>query len=134
MMRPVMILHLGADTWMPCSLARLMINEQQIDAIVDYAHCPWLLRLPRLSRLERSQNFKGDCRCWKNMGAKFDSWQLCTFEGLVVNHGSELRGQPSSVEIGSSLCNGADPARGHDRFHLLQFRSRPADILRQLDC
>ncbi|SRR5579864_4523824 len=70
MMRPVMILHLGADTWMPYSLARLMINEQQIDAIVDYAHCPWLLRLPRLSRLERSQNFKGDCQSKSFYGAE----------------------------------------------------------------
>jgi hypothetical protein len=68
--RPVMILHLGRDTWLPYSLARLMINEQQIERIVDDAHCPLQLRLPRLSRLERSQNFKGDCQCW--LMAKLD--------------------------------------------------------------
>ena len=87
--QPVMILNLGAKTLIPYSLARLMINEQQIQAIVDDAHRPWQLRLPRLSRLEWSQNFKGDYQCWKNMGAKldhdseFDSWQYAHSKTLL---------------------------------------------------
>jgi RNA polymerase sigma-70 factor (ECF subfamily) len=39
----VMILQRGADTWTPYSLIRLRINDEQINAIVDYAHCPWVL-------------------------------------------------------------------------------------------
>jgi len=39
----VIILQRGADTRTPYSLVRLMINERQIDAIFDYAHCPWVI-------------------------------------------------------------------------------------------
>jgi RNA polymerase sigma-70 factor, ECF subfamily len=42
----VIILQRGADTWVPHSLIRLTVNEQQIDAIVDYAHCPWVIMAP----------------------------------------------------------------------------------------
>lgn len=37
------ILQRGADTWTSYSLVRLMMNERQVDAIVDYAHCPWVI-------------------------------------------------------------------------------------------
>ena len=39
----VIILQRGTDTWVPYSLVRLVMNEQRIDAIVDYAHCPWVI-------------------------------------------------------------------------------------------
>jgi RNA polymerase sigma-70 factor, ECF subfamily len=39
----VIILQRGADTWSPYSIVRLMVRERQINAIIDYAHCPWLI-------------------------------------------------------------------------------------------
>lgn len=39
----VVILHRGADTWTPYSLVRLDVAGFQIQHIVDYVHCPWLL-------------------------------------------------------------------------------------------
>jgi RNA polymerase sigma-70 factor (ECF subfamily) len=39
----VIILQRGADTWTPYSMVRLDVIESQIDSIVDYAHCPWVI-------------------------------------------------------------------------------------------
>ncbi len=40
----VIILQRGADTWTPYSMARLRVIENQIDSIVDYTHCPWVIQ------------------------------------------------------------------------------------------
>jgi RNA polymerase sigma-70 factor (ECF subfamily) len=40
----IMALRRDADTWMPNSVARLeMADDDRITRIVDYAHCPWIL-------------------------------------------------------------------------------------------
>ena len=39
----VIILQRGADTWSPYSMVRIRVTENYIDAIVDYAHCPWVI-------------------------------------------------------------------------------------------
>jgi RNA polymerase sigma-70 factor (ECF subfamily) len=39
----VIILQRGADTWTPYSTVRLHVAENQIDDIVDYVHCPWVI-------------------------------------------------------------------------------------------
>ena len=39
----VIILRRGADTWAPYSVIRMNIRDQQIERIVDYIHCPWIL-------------------------------------------------------------------------------------------
>lgn len=39
----VIILQRGADTWTPHSAIRLDVVGQQIERIVDYIHCPWVL-------------------------------------------------------------------------------------------
>jgi RNA polymerase sigma-70 factor (ECF subfamily) len=39
----VIILQRGADTWTPYSVVRLTVSELHINAIVDYAHCPWVM-------------------------------------------------------------------------------------------
>jgi len=39
----VVILQRGPDTWTPYSVIRLDVAEQQIQQIVDYVHCPWVL-------------------------------------------------------------------------------------------
>jgi RNA polymerase sigma-70 factor, ECF subfamily len=39
----VIMLERGADTWTPHSVVRLNVIGEQIERIVDYAHCPWLL-------------------------------------------------------------------------------------------
>lgn len=39
----VLILQRGPDTWTPYSLVRFSVTAGQIDGIVDYAHCPWVL-------------------------------------------------------------------------------------------
>ncbi len=39
----VVILQRGADTWTPYSVVRLDIAGDQIQHIVDYVHCPWVL-------------------------------------------------------------------------------------------
>ncbi len=41
----VIILQRAADTWTPQSVVRLKIIGQQIDRIVDYAHCPWVISM-----------------------------------------------------------------------------------------
>jgi RNA polymerase sigma-70 factor (ECF subfamily) len=41
----VVVLQRGADTWTPYSLVRLSVIGQQIDRIVDYVHCPWLMSI-----------------------------------------------------------------------------------------
>jgi RNA polymerase sigma-70 factor (ECF subfamily) len=41
----VVVLERGADTWTPYSLVRLRVTGQQIDRIVDYVHCPWLISI-----------------------------------------------------------------------------------------
>jgi len=40
----VIMLERGADTWSPHSVVRLNVIGEQIERIVDYAHCPWMLR------------------------------------------------------------------------------------------
>jgi RNA polymerase sigma-70 factor, ECF subfamily len=39
----VIMLERGADTWSPHSVVRLNVIGEQIERIVDYAHCPWML-------------------------------------------------------------------------------------------
>lgn len=39
----VVILQRGADTWTPYSVIRLDVAGNQIQHIVDYVHCPWVL-------------------------------------------------------------------------------------------
>lgn len=39
----VIILRRGADTWAPYSVIRMNMMDQQIERIVDYIHCPWIL-------------------------------------------------------------------------------------------
>jgi RNA polymerase sigma-70 factor (ECF subfamily) len=39
----VIMLERGADTWTPRSVVRLNVIGEQIERIVDYAHCPWML-------------------------------------------------------------------------------------------
>jgi RNA polymerase sigma-70 factor (ECF subfamily) len=39
----VVILQRGADTWTPYSVVRINVIGQQIQQIIDYAHCPWVL-------------------------------------------------------------------------------------------
>ncbi len=39
----VLILQRGPDTWTPYSLVRFTLAEGEINGIVDYAHCPWVL-------------------------------------------------------------------------------------------
>jgi RNA polymerase sigma-70 factor (ECF subfamily) len=39
----IIVLQLGADTWTPYAIVRLNVIGQQIDRIVDYAHCPWMI-------------------------------------------------------------------------------------------
>jgi RNA polymerase sigma-70 factor (ECF subfamily) len=39
----VIILRLGADTWIPHSAIRFDLVGQRIVRILDYIHCPWLL-------------------------------------------------------------------------------------------
>lgn len=40
----VIILERGADTWTPHSVIRLDVGRERIERIVDYIHCPWILR------------------------------------------------------------------------------------------
>ena len=40
----VIILRRGPDTWTPHSAIRFDVVGQQIDRIVDYIHCPWVLQ------------------------------------------------------------------------------------------
>jgi RNA polymerase sigma-70 factor (ECF subfamily) len=40
----VIILRRGPDTWTPHSAIRFDVVDQQIDRIVDYIHCPWVLQ------------------------------------------------------------------------------------------
>jgi len=39
----VIILRRGADTWTPYSAIRFSVTGHNIDRIVDYIHCPWLV-------------------------------------------------------------------------------------------
>src|SRR5262249_23008847 len=39
----IVILNQGTDTWTPYSVVRLGMVGQQIEHIVDYAHCPWVI-------------------------------------------------------------------------------------------
>ncbi len=39
----VIVLRRDVDTWTPCAAVRLNVTAQQIDRIVDYAHCPWMI-------------------------------------------------------------------------------------------
>ena len=40
----VIVLQRGADTWTPYSMARLSLTGNRVDRIVDYSHCPWVIR------------------------------------------------------------------------------------------
>ena len=40
----VIILERGADTWTPHSAIRFDVIGQRIERIVDYGHCPWMLK------------------------------------------------------------------------------------------
>ena len=40
----VVVLRQHGDEWRPDSVARLEVIDQHIARIVDYAHCPWVLR------------------------------------------------------------------------------------------
>jgi RNA polymerase sigma-70 factor (ECF subfamily) len=39
----LVILQRGVDTWTPYSVVRMNVIGQQIQQIIDYAHCPWVL-------------------------------------------------------------------------------------------
>jgi len=39
----VIVLRRDIDTWTPYAAVRLNVTAQQIDRIVDYAHCPWMI-------------------------------------------------------------------------------------------
>lgn len=39
----VIVLERGADTWIPHSAIRFDLVREQIERIVDYVHCPWVL-------------------------------------------------------------------------------------------
>ena len=39
----VIMLERGADTWTCHSIVRLNVTGEQIERIVDYAHCPWVI-------------------------------------------------------------------------------------------
>lgn len=39
----VIILQRGADAWTPYSVVRLNVVGEQIEHVVDYAHCPWVI-------------------------------------------------------------------------------------------
>jgi RNA polymerase sigma-70 factor (ECF subfamily) len=39
----VIVLRRDTDTWTPYAAVRLNVTAQQIDRIVDYAHCPWMI-------------------------------------------------------------------------------------------
>jgi RNA polymerase sigma-70 factor (ECF subfamily) len=39
----LIILRRGVDTWTPFGIVRLFLKGQQIDRLVDYAHCPWVI-------------------------------------------------------------------------------------------
>ena len=39
----VVILQRGADTWTPYSVVRLNVVGEQIQQIIDYVHCPWVV-------------------------------------------------------------------------------------------
>ena len=40
----VIILQRGVDTWTPYSIVRLSVIGQ-IDHVVDYVHCPWVVSM-----------------------------------------------------------------------------------------
>lgn len=39
----VIVLRRDVDTWTPYAAVRLNVTGHQIDRIVDYAHCPWMI-------------------------------------------------------------------------------------------
>ena len=39
----VIVLRRGADAWTPHSAIRFTVISEQIERIVDYIHCPWVL-------------------------------------------------------------------------------------------
>jgi RNA polymerase sigma-70 factor (ECF subfamily) len=39
----VIVLRRDVDTWTPYAPVRLNVTGEQIDQIVDYAHCPWMI-------------------------------------------------------------------------------------------
>jgi len=41
----VVVLRRDVDTWIPHSFARVHVADQQVDSIVDYSHCSWMVRV-----------------------------------------------------------------------------------------
>jgi RNA polymerase sigma-70 factor (ECF subfamily) len=39
----VIVLRRDIDTWTPYAAIRVNVTAQQIDRIIDYAHCPWMI-------------------------------------------------------------------------------------------
>jgi RNA polymerase sigma-70 factor, ECF subfamily len=39
----VIVMRRGAETWAPYAIVRIALVGQQIESIVDYAHCPWMI-------------------------------------------------------------------------------------------
>ena len=50
----VIVLQRGADTWTPYSMVRLGLTENRVDRIVDYSHCPWVIRAATSVRVATS--------------------------------------------------------------------------------
>src|SRR6266576_5413589 len=40
---PISVLQRGADTWTSYSVIRMKVVGQEIEQIVDYIHCPWMI-------------------------------------------------------------------------------------------
>jgi RNA polymerase sigma-70 factor, ECF subfamily len=39
----VIVMRRGAETWAPYAIVQITLVGQQIESIVDYAHCPWMI-------------------------------------------------------------------------------------------
>jgi RNA polymerase sigma-70 factor (ECF subfamily) len=39
----VLVMRPSAETWVPYAIIRIILVGQQIESIVDYAHCPWII-------------------------------------------------------------------------------------------
>jgi RNA polymerase sigma-70 factor, ECF subfamily len=49
----VVILQCGVDTWTPYSVVRMNVIGQQIQQIIDYAHCPWVLQCATTAAIDK---------------------------------------------------------------------------------
>ncbi len=50
----LLVLQRGADTWTPHSAIRFDVIGQQVERIVDYIHCPWMLAVATTVAVARS--------------------------------------------------------------------------------